>query len=448
MSITSMKYMSTGLLRVRNVARKDGSARFTALLHHITEEALHGAYYALKKRASPGIDGCTWADYQEGLRDRLKDLHARVHGGCYRALPSRRVYIPKPDGKKRPLGIAAIEDKIVQYAVAEVLTAVYEEDFYGFSYGFRPERGCHDALDALSVGITNKKIGWVLDADIQGFFDSISHEWMLRFLECRIADQRILRLIRKWLKAGVSEEGQWTKTTIGTPQGAVISPLLANIFLHYVLDDWVVYWRKKHAKGDVIIVRYADDFVMGFQYKKEAEYFLNALRERLRAFSLKLHPDKTRLIQFGRFAAKNRSDRGERKPETFTFLGFVHICSTRHRDGYFKVLRLTDKKRMRMALARISDELYARMHYKIEDVGQWLRRVMQGYYNYFAVPGNIRRLSSFRHEIEKIWHKVLSRRSQRRYMVWEVFRRITQCWLPLPTVLHPHPIERFCAKHP
>jgi group II intron reverse transcriptase/maturase len=443
-----VKGVSTGLLRVRKVAEEDKSVRFTALLHHITVDTLKESYFSLKKQAAPGVDGCVWAEYQEGLTERLEELHSKVHKGTYRAQPSRRVYIPKPDGTKRPIGIAALEDKIVQHGVSGLLSAIYEADFYGFSYGFRPNRGCHDALDAISVAIERRKINWVLDADIQGFFDSISHEWMIRFLERRIADRRILRLVRKWLKAGVSEDGEWSGTTVGTPQGAIISPLLANIFLHYVLDDWVVWWRERYAAGEVIIVRYADDFVMGFQYKHEAESFLNALRERLRAFKLTLHPEKTRLIEFGRFASENRRKRGEGKPETFTFLGFTHICSVTRGGGQFKILRQTDKKRMGRTLLRIKERLLSRMHEEIEDVGQWLRTVVQGYYNYFAVHGNIDRLSSFRHALSRIWHKVLCRRSQRGRISWETFRGRAMCWIPSPRVLHPYPDQRFCARHP
>ena len=442
------KGMSPGLLRVRKAAMEDRNTRFTALLHHITPETLRGSYLALQKRAAPGVDGCTWEEYQENLSERLVELHTRVHKGTYRALPSRRVYIPKADGKKRPLGIATLEDKIVQQAVSEVLTAIYEADFCGFSYGFRPNRGCHDALDALSVAIEEKAVNWVLDADIQSFFDSISHAWMLRFLGRRVADKRVLRLVAKWLKAGVVEQGEVLSTSEGTPQGAVISPLLANIYLHYVLDDWVVWWRRKYATGDVNIVRYADDFVMGFQHKHEAELFLEALRERLGAFALSLHPEKTRLIEFGRSAAASRRSRGEGKPETFTFLGFTHICSVRRMGGGYKLLRLTAKKRMRETLSRYKTALLARMHDGIDEVGQWLKKAVQGYYNYFAVPGNLRRLVSFRHALGKIWRKILCRRSQQGRMTWDTFNKWAMRWLPVPVALHPYPAVRFGAKHP
>jgi group II intron reverse transcriptase/maturase len=442
------KGMSHGLLRVRKVAKADKNTRFISLLHHITPDTLRKSYYALKKQAAPGVDGCTWAEYHGNLHERLEELHSKVHKGTYRALPSRRVFIPKTDGKLRPLGIAALEDKIVQQAVSEVLSAIYEEDFYGFSYGFRPNKGCHDALDALYVAIEQKKINWVLDADIQRFFDSISHDWMLRFLGRRIADKRVLRIVAKWLKAGVCEEDKVTSTREGTPQGAVISPLLANVYLHYVLDDWVVWWRNKYATGDVIIVRYADDFVMGFQYKREAELFLKALRERLSVYALSLHPEKTRLIEFGRFAAKDRRERGERKPETFTFLGFTHICGVRMQNKKYKILRLTSKKRMRETLSRYKVALLAKMHNGIEEVGRWLKKAMQGYYNYFAVPGNSKRLMTFRHLLGRIWYRVLCRRSQKRRIKWDVFNKWAMSWLPTPVVLHPYPSMRFRAKHP
>jgi group II intron reverse transcriptase/maturase len=444
----SVKCMSPGLLRVRKAAKEDKNTRFTALLHHITPAALEKSYYALQKRAAPGVDGCTWEDYRGNLAEHLVELHSRIHRGTYRALPTRRVYIPKGDGKQRPLGIAALEDKIVQHAVSEVLKTIFEADFYGFSYGFRPGRGCHDALDALYVGIEQKKVNWVLDADIQGFFDSISHEWMLRFLGCRVGDKRLLRLVSKWLKAGVVEGGEWKGIGEGTPQGAVISPLLANVYLHYALDDWVVWWRRKYATGDMIIVRYADDFVLGFQHKNDAERFLDALRNRLSTFALRLHPEKTRLIEFGRFAAGNRRRQGKGKPETFTFLGFTHICSVTRTGLKFKIKRQTCRKRMGATLSRIKKALQVKIHEGIEEVGQWLRKVMQGYYNYFAVPDNMARLNSFRYALGRIWYKVLCRRSQRGRVKWEVFNKWMMCWLPSPILLHPYPNVRFCAKYP
>jgi len=292
------------LLGVRQAARKDKWTQFTALLHHVTINLLRDSYYALKRDAAPGVDGMRWEEYETGLEEKLADLHGRIHRGTYRAQPSKRAYIPKADGRRRPLGIAALEDKIVQQAVVTVLNQIYEEDFLGFSYGFRPGRSQHAALDALWVGIMRKKVNWILDADVRGFFDNLSHEWMVKFIEHRIADRRILRLIQKWLRAGVSEEGKWSKTEVGTPQGAVASPLLANIYLHYVFDLWVRHWRKHRAAGDLIVVRYADDIVMGFENRDEAERFLQEWKDRLQKFGLELHPDKTRLIAFGRSAAE------------------------------------------------------------------------------------------------------------------------------------------------
>lgn len=444
----SRKRTSPSLQRVRKVARKDKEARFTALLHHVTLEALWESFFALKRGAAPGIDGVTWSAYKENLGKNLINLHRRVHIGSYRAIASRRAYIRKPDGRMRPLGIAALEDKIIQHAVGQVIGAIYEEDFLGFSYGFRPGRGQHDALDALFVALTRRKVNWVLDADIQGFFDAISHEWMLRFVEHRIADPRILRLVRKWLRAGVSEEGKWSRTTVGTPQGAVISPLLGNIYLHYALDQWVHQWRQKQAGGDMIIVRYADDFVVGFQHRRDAENFLAALKQRLEKFSLALQMDKTRLLEFGRFAAVNRRKREQGKPETFDFLGFTHICTVTRIRKWFHVWRKTVKKRMRATLARIKAVLRFRMHDPIGEVGAWLKRVILGYFRYHAIPGNCKALNTFLKEITRYWLMVLRRRGQKRRINWKRFKPIVKAWIPTPKILHPYPNQRFYAKHP
>jgi len=439
---------SKGLRGVREAAQRDKGLRFTTLLHHVNEQLLLDSFYLLKRQAAPGVDRVTWGEYEQGVEARITDLHGRVHRGAYRAQPSRRVYIPKPDGRQRPLGIAALEDKIVQQAVVTVLIQVYEEDFLGISYGFRPGRGAHDALDALTAGIVTKKVNWILDADIQGFFDAIDHEKLMGLVEQRIADQRILRLIRKWLKAGVSEDGQWSETKVGTPQGAVISPLLANIYLHYVLDQWVMNWRKESAKGDVIIVRYADDFVLGFQHRQEADRFLKQLRERLADYGLGLHPEKTRLIQFGRFAAEDRKRDGAGKPETFNFLGFTHICGTIWKSGKFTVARKTVGKRMTAKLGSIAAELRKRLNDPIEQTGDWLKQVVRGYFNYHAVPGNLRRLHTFRRETARHWLFTLRRRSQRSRLTWERFGVLIERFLPEPRVLHPYPLERFCAKYP
>jgi len=438
---------SMGLEGVRRAARRDRRLRFTALLHHITPSLLAESYYALQRNAAAGVDGVSWREYERILRDRLPVLHRMIHTGAYRTQPSRRVYIPKADGRQRPLGIASIEDKIVQQAVVSVLSAIYEEDFLGFSYGFRPGRGQHDALDALTAGIRSQKVNWILDADIRSFFDEIDHEWMMRFLEHRIADRRILRLIRLWLKAGVIENGVRQPSEKGTPQGAVISPLLANIYLHYAFDLWVQAWRRKPGRGCVLVVRYADDTVLGFEKKATAKRFLAELRERLAKFGLSLHPDKTRLIEFGLFAAEWRHARGEGRPETFDFLGFTHCCG-RDRKGRFQVIRLTVKKRMQKTLAAIRETLHRRRHEPVPVLGAWLHRVVEGYFRYHAVPTNLMRLDGFRSEVCRAWRHALLRRSQRTRLSWERFQRLVRRYIPRCRVLHPYPERRFYASHP
>jgi group II intron reverse transcriptase/maturase len=439
--------VSQGLAGVRKAAREQKEMKFTALLHHLTVDLLRDSFYALKRKAAPGVDGVTWREYEAGLEDRLADLHSRVHRGAYRAQPSRRVYIPKPDGRQSPLGVAALEDKVVQQAVVTILNQIYEGDFRGFSYGFRPGRSQHQALDALYVGITRKKVNWVLDCDILGFFDNLSHDWLLKFVQHRVADRRILRLIQKWLKAGVVEEGQWKNTEIGTPQGSVASPLMANIYLHYVFDLWVDAWRKKYAQGEVIVVRYADDSVLGFQHRADADRFLEAFRERLRKFGLELHPDKTRLIEFGRFAEQDRSRRGGGKPETFDFLGLTHI-SGKDRNGGFAVKRKTIGKRMRAKLLELKQQLGNRLHDPIALNGKWLKSIVQGYFNYHAVPGNTDSLHIFRNRLVRLWRTVLLNRSQRHHLNWARMQRLADRWLPQPRVLHPYPRVRFDAIHP
>ena len=439
---------SIGLQGVRDAAKKDGNARFTSLLHHVTVDEFQNSYYCLKRDAAPGIDGIRWNEYEEELEDRIRALHGRVHDGTYRAHPSKRTYIPKADGRMRPLGIAALEDKIVQHALVQVLNAVYEEDFLGFSYGFRPGRSQHDALDALFVGLTTRKVNWVLDADIRGFFDTIVHEWLLQFLEHRIADQRVLRLIRKWLRAGVSEDGAWSPTTVGTPQGAVISPLLANVYLHYVLDLWAHQWRSRHARGDVIIARYADDFVLGFQHRSEAERFLADLRERLEYFGLSLHPDKTRLIEFGPSAAPKRKRLGQGRPETFDFLGFTHICGKTRKRKRFTVQRHTITKRLRAKLHDIKEHLCRRFHDSVADLGNWLCSVVRGYMNYHAVPGNFAALKTFRTQVIRTWFRSLRRRGDRHPITWARFGVVADILIPRARILHPYPEVRFYATHP
>ena len=431
--------------RVRRVAAMDREARFTALLHHVDVDRLWAAYWVLKPKAAPGVDGVTWADYGLELEDNLTDLHARVHRGAYRARPSRRVYIPKPDGRLRPLGVAALEDKILQRALVEVLNAIYESDFLGFSYGFRQGRSPHHALDALAAGIVGKRVNWVLDADFSDYFSSLDHQWLIKFLEHRIADRRVLRLIQKWLAAGVIENGSWTAFEEGVPQGASVSPLLANVYAHYVLDLWAHQWRTRHARGDVIIVRWADDFVVGFEHREDAERFWAELRGRLAKFDLELNAEKTRLIEFGRHAARDRAARGLGKPETFQFLGFTHICARTRKSGRFKLKRITDSKRMRAKLLAIKGEMWKRMHHPVPEQGRWLARVLQGHYNYYAVPDNIEALSAFRYRIICHWLKSLRRRSQKHRMAWTRMERLADQWLPLPRILHPWPEQRFAA---
>jgi len=439
--------VSQALERIRQAARERKKERFTALLHHISIEHLEAAFFALKENAAPGVDGLTWRDYEQQLERKLEDLHARIHRGAYRALPSRRVFIPKPDGRQRPLAVAAFEDKIVQRATAAVLNAIYEEDFLGFSYGFRPGRGAHDALDALVVGIERKKVNWILDADIRSFFDEISREWLVRFLEHRIGDQRIIRLIQKWLKAGVLEDGIVTNSGKGTGQGAVISPLLANVYLHYVLDLWAERWRRHEATGDMIIVRYADDFIVGFQHETDARRFLDGLRQRFAEFALSLHPEKTRLIEFGRYAAQDRKRRGLGKPETFNFLGFTFICG-KSRRGKFLIKRKTRRDRMRMKLKEVRNEMRRRMHQTIPQQGKWLMQVITGYFNYHAVPTNNRALVMFRDEVTRAWRRLLSRRSQNGDLTVSRIKKLVEDWLPPPQILHPWPNQRFAVTHP
>jgi len=439
--------VSQALARIRQAAKLRKKERFTSLLHHVSVDLLRLSFFALKKDAAPGVDGLAWRDYETSLEGNLEDLHDRVHRGAYRALPSRRQYIPKADGRQRPIAICALEDKIVQRAVAMVLNAIYEEDFRGFSYGFRPKRSQHDALDALMVGITTTKVNWILEVDIRSFFDEVNRDWLGRFLEHRMADPRILRLIQKWLKAGVLENGVVTDSEKGTGQGTVISPLLANVYLHYSLDLWAEHWRRREATGDMIIVRYADDVVVGFEHESDARRFWDAMRERLQKFSLSLHPDKTRLVEFGRFAAANRKRRGLGKPETFAFLGFTLVCS-KSRRGRFLLKRRSRRDRMKAKLKDVSSELRHRMHQSIPEQGNWLKQVVTGYFAYHAVPTNSAALVTFRDEIIARWRWVLHRRSQKSALTWTRMTKLADDWLPKPRILHPWPNQRFVVKHP
>jgi group II intron reverse transcriptase/maturase len=433
----------SALERIRQAATRDKQLQFTALLHHVYDvDRLRAAYGEIERNAAAGVDGETWRHYGKNLEENLRDLSERLKRGAYRAKPVRRVFIPKADGRLRPLGVTALEDKIVQRATAEVLNAIYETDFLGFSYGFRPRRSQHNALDALYAGILRRKVNWVLDLDIRGFFDAIDHGWLVKFVEHRIADRRVVRLIQKWLSAGVLENGKRIRVEEGTPQGGSASPLLANIYLHYVFDLWVQSWRRKQARGDVIVVRFADDIVMGFQSKTEAERFLVELRERFARFNLELHPEKTRLIEFGAFADQHRRRRGQGKPETFDFLGFTHIC-TKTRGGRFTVLRQTMRQRTVAKLHRIYIELRQRMHDPIPEVGRWLRSVVGGHVRYYGVPMNGPAITRFRHQVGWLWRRALMRRSQNAHVPWERMQRLVSRWLPPARVCHPYPLRRL-----
>ena len=435
--------LPSALERVGQAARQDRKLRFTALLHHIYDgDRLRRAYFAIKHDAAAGIDGETWRHYGENLRENLQDLSGRLERGAYRARPVRRVYIEKADGRKRPLGVPVLEDKMVQRSTVEVLNAIYEVDFLGFSYGFRPGRSQHQALDAVAYGMWKKMVKWVLDADIQSFFDTLSHEWLVKFLEHRIADQRVIRLIQKWLNAGVLEDGQRMVSEIGTVQGGSISPLLANIYLHYVFDLWIEQWRKTQAKGEVLVVRFADDFVAGFQHRQEAEQLLSELQERFTQFGLELHPEKTRLIEFGRFAAKDRRGRGQGKPETFNFLGFTHCCGTDQR-GKFTVVRKTMRSRMLKKLKQVNLELRRIRHQPVDEQGRYVKAVVGGHVRYYGVPLNNRAIRAFRLLVIRSWKKWLSRRSQRGYLAWDRMQRYIDRWVPPAIICHPYPSARF-----
>jgi group II intron reverse transcriptase/maturase len=439
--------VSQALNRIRQAARQRKEEKFTSLYHHLSIPMLRTAFFELKREAAPGVDGLTWEDYEAELDRRIEDLHVRVHQGAYRAQPSRRRYIPKADGRQRPLAVVALEDKIVQRATVAVLSAVYEEDFVGFSYGFRPGRSQHDALDALIVGVASTKVNYILDADIRSFFDEVSQQWLERFLRHRIGDPRIIRLIQKWLQAGILEDGVVTVSDRGTGQGSVASPLLANVYLHYVFDLWAARWRRREATGDMIVVRFADDIVVGFEHEADAQRFWSEMRGRLQEFALTLHPDKTRLIEFGRQAATRRAQRGLDRPETFSFLGFTLICG-KSRQGRFLLKRRTRRDRMRAKLREIKEELRRRMHEPIPEQGKWLRSVVTGFFNYHAVPTNSDALVAFRYYVTVLWHRSLRRRSQKDAVGWERMGKLASDWLPRPRILHPWPSVRFAVRHP
>jgi group II intron reverse transcriptase/maturase len=434
--------LSYKLERIREAAEKDKRTRFTTLMHHITPRLLLDSYQGLRKDAASGVDEVTWDEYGEGLARRLLDLHDRVQSGRYKAKPSKRIYIPKPDGRQRPIGIAALEDKIVQAAVRRILESIYETDFRRFSYGFRPGRSQHDALDAVWMGIKCRRINWILDADIKGFFDNLSHEWLMKFLEIRIADRRMLRLVRKWLKAGISEDGEWSSVGVGVPQGAVISPLLANIYLHYALDRWMQWWRQFQVKGHMIMVRYADDFIVGFRYRNQAERFYAALKARMEHFGLELQEQKTRIIEFGRYAASNRARRGERKPETFDFLGFTHMCGKTRKNNRYVTRRKPMAKKLRAKLRELKEEIWKRRHLPVETQGRKIRDALRGVYQYYAVPGTTRWLAAFRTAVRRHWWHALRRRSQRPTKPARIIRWLEH-WVPKVKIAHPYPDQRL-----
>lgn len=431
------------LERIRQAASRNRKMRFTALFHHVYRPVtLRRAYFGLNPKAAPGVDGVTWQQYGEDLDHNLEDLSQRLKRGAYRAKPTRRTYIPKADGRQRPLGVTALEDKIAQAALVEVLNAIYEVDFLGFSYGCRPGRNPHDALDALTVGFVRSKVNWVLSIDIRGFFDAMKHGWLVKFIEHRIADQRIVRLIRKWLNAGVLEDGKRMQGEVGSPQGASFSPLAANIYLYYVFDLWSHQWRQRYAQGDVRITRYVDDIVVGFAKRQEAEQFLKALPQRFAGFGLELHPIKTRLLEFGRFARERRQERGLGKPQTFNFLGFTHLCGW-SRNGTFRIERRTMAQRLRAKLGELKAELRRRRHQPVPQQGAWLRSVLLGHYRYYGVPLNIKALQRFQMEATRLWQRSLSRRSQKGGVTWQRMQRLRSKWIPPVRIYHPYPQERF-----
>jgi len=435
--------LQQNLQRVRKAVVKDKERQLSTLWHHVYNvDHLRATFFQMRKKAAPGVDGVTWQEYEENLESNLQDLSGRLARGAYRAKPVRRTYIPKSDGRLRPLGIPTLEDKLVQGLTTKVLEQVYEPEFCGFSYGCRPGRSPHGALDALSVGIAAKKVSWVLDADIRGFFDAIDHDCLMEFVEGRIGDKRVLRHIKKWLNAGVLEDGKKTKAQSGTPQGGSISPLLANIYMHYVLDLWVKEWRETTARGEVLIVRYVDDFVVCFQYRDDADKFLAALKVRLANFHLELHPEKTRLLHFGRFASEDRQRRGKGKPETFDFLGFTHYCG-KTRSGKFKVGRKTRRKTMVAKLALLKVQIRKRMHAPVPVTGAWLGRVLQGHYQYYGVPGNSGSMAFYRDQVTRLWRQALRRRSQKAKMTWDRMNRYAVRWLPHPKIYHPYPSQRL-----
>lgn len=443
----SRSAVSTRLERVRQRAVGNPDSTFNNLYSLLTPELLYTSFFELNRNAATGIDGVSWREYREAVEGRIADLHGRLHRGSYRATPSRRSYIEKSDGRLRPLGISSLEDKIVQQACVAILNQIYDSVFIGFSYGFRRGKCQHDALDALSTAIYRGRINWALDADIQGFFDNIPHDELLRFIEKRVSDPRLLRLVTKWLKCGWIEDDERYAQEVGTPQGSVISPFLGNIYLHYVLDAWTHQWRKTEPRGNVIIVRYADDFVVGFQHEEDAHRYVDELTRRMQDYGLTLHPEKTRLLEFGPYALEHRKRRGEGKPKSFDFLGFTHSCGKTSK-GRFTIKRKTARKRMASKLAEVKLQLRKRMHRPLKETGLWLRSVLIGHCNYYGVPWNSDCIRSFHRQVEKMWLASIRRRSQKgKTWTWERFARLRAWLLPSMRIVHPYPEIRFDVKH-
>ena len=434
----------SALARVRQTAHRDKALRFTALLHHVYDSGrLRTAYFALKRDASAGIDGETWRHYGEELEANLQDLAARLQRGAYRAKPVRRAYIPKADGRQRPLGVPTLEDKIVQRAVVEVLGAIYETDFLGFSYGFRPRRSPHQALDALAVGIGTKRVKWVLDADLRSFFDTLKHDWLVKFVEHRIGDRRVLRLIQKWLAAGVLEDGRRTVSEVGTVQGGSVSPLLANIYLHYVFDLWVQRWRKKRAQRRCRRRALRRRLHRGVRAPARGRAVPRRVARAVGAIRLGAAPGQDAT---GRIRALRRDQIGgggaSASRRRSTFLGFTHICGWT-RAGHFTVLRHTMRKRWQAKLQEVKAELRRRGHASIPELGAYLRSVVGGHVRYYGVPLNSRAIQAFRWAVGRLWKRTLERRSQRTRVAWARMRRLIDRWLPPARVCHPYPLVRL-----
>ena len=443
--------MTPGIRRIAEKARRDPETQFTSLAHLITVEALREAWRGLKKKPSAGIDGITAREYEQDLEKRLKNLHERLVTMKYRAQPARRAYVPKEGGKKRPIGVLVVDDKIVQSATRHILEAIYEQDFYDFSYGYRPERSPHQALEELNNAIFRGKINYVLDVDISAFFDSMDHKVLMELLRKRIKDRSILRLIAKWLHAGVMEEGVRKHPKTGTPQGAVISPLLANVYLHYVLDEWIEKTVRPRMRGEMKVVRFCDDTVFCLQYRDDAERLLRALNKRLAKYKLQLNAEKTRLIEFGRYAEGQAKKRG-RKPETFDFLGFTHICG-KSREGKFIVKRKTAAKRLRRSMLRVTEWCRKHRHLPLQEQYRQISSKLRGHFNYFGLIGNMRRLKAMEWHTVRTWRKWLNRRSQRGRMPWKRCEQILAAYpLPQPKILRAKVPNSFsmvsCSEEP